>query len=235
MRTAIAYIRVSTEDQAREGVSLGAQEAKINAWALTNDYEVAAVHRDAGLSGGRADNRPALQRALKEAKEGTALVVYSLSRLARSTRDAISISEALEKAGADLVSLTERIDTTTAAGKMMFRLMSVLAEFERDQIAERTKMAMRHLRHQGIRVGHAPFGWRLGRDKRSLVAHEKEQWLIRLMQNQRSRGATYEKIAKGLEADGFRTKCGRRHWHPKVVWGILKAVRINEATLAVSR
>jgi site-specific DNA recombinase len=83
---------------------------------------------DAGLSGSRADNRPALQSALTEAcRRKAALVVYSLSRLARSTTGAIKISERLNKSGADLVSLSEHIDTTSAAGKMVFRLLAVLA------------------------------------------------------------------------------------------------------------
>ena len=101
--------------------------------------ELVAVHVDAGLSGAKAHNRPALQAALTDAcKHKAALVVYSLSRLARSTKDAIAISERLHKAGADLVSLSEKIDTTSAAGKMVFRMLAVLAEFERDIISERT-------------------------------------------------------------------------------------------------
>lgn len=76
------------------------------------------------------------------------LVVYSLSRLARSTTDAIAISERLAKSGADLVSLSEWIDTTSASGKMVFRMLAVLAESERDLVSERTKTAMAHLRRK---------------------------------------------------------------------------------------
>src|SRR5438445_303625 len=136
---AIAYCRVSTELQAHEGVSLEVQQTRIRGWCEVNGYTLAGVHIDAGLSGSRADNRPALQAALGEAcRTKAALVVYSLSRLARSTKDAIAISERLAKSGADLVSLSERIDTTSASGKMIFRMLAVLAEFERDQISERT-------------------------------------------------------------------------------------------------
>ena len=126
---AIGYVRVSTAEQAAEGVSLDAQRARIAAWAHANAAELTAVYTDAGLSGGRADNRPGLQAALDAACTAkAALVVYSLSRLARSTRDAITISERLDQAGADLVSLSEKIDTTTAAGKMVFRMLAVLAD-----------------------------------------------------------------------------------------------------------
>src|SRR5690348_16798834 len=108
---AVGYARVSTDMQASDGVSLDAQKAKIRAWCEANGYTLAGLHVDAGLSGCRSDNRPGLQEALAAAcKRKAALVVYSLSRLARSTKDAIAISERLAKNGADLVSLSERID-----------------------------------------------------------------------------------------------------------------------------
>src|SRR5262245_30722599 len=115
---AIGYCRVSTTEQAQDGISLAAQQAKIAAWCMAHDYQLVACHEDAGLSGSRADNRPALQNALRDVcQRKAALVVYSLSRLTRSTKDTIAISERLEKSGADLVSLSERIDTTSASGK----------------------------------------------------------------------------------------------------------------------
>ena len=134
--TAIGYVRVSTEGQAQDGVSLEAQRRKIEAWCAANGYTLLDIEIDAGLSGGRADNRPGLQRALTRAcTQKAALVVYSLSRLARSTKDAIAISDRLSKSGADLVSLTEKIDTTTAAGKLVFHLFNALSEFERNLTA----------------------------------------------------------------------------------------------------
>ncbi len=150
---AIGYARVSTADQADFGVSLDAQTEKIRGWSLANGYELVEVKVDRGLSGGRCDNRPALQEALKAVSRGDSLVVYSLSRLARSTRDTLMIAEALERRGADLVSLSERIDTTSSTGKMVFRMLAVLSEFERDVISERTSMAMAHLRSTGKYTG----------------------------------------------------------------------------------
>ena len=97
MKQAVGYIRVSTERQADEGVSLEAQKGKIAAWCAANGYELVTVYVDAGISGKRKDTRPELQNALKAIKKDTALVVYSLSRLARSTKDAISINEAIAK------------------------------------------------------------------------------------------------------------------------------------------
>ena len=198
MPEAFAYVRVSTAQQATDGVSLEAQRTRIQAWCDANGYRLATVHTDAGISGKRADNRPALQQALTAVCErrGSALIVYSLSRVARSTKDAIAIAERLEKSGADLVSLSERIDTTTAAGKMMFRLLSVLAEFERDLISERTTMAMAVKRANGQRIsGRLPFGFDLADDGIALVANDAEQATIRIIQDMRAAGKTIPKIA----------------------------------------
>jgi DNA invertase Pin-like site-specific DNA recombinase len=230
---AIGYARVSTDGQAADGVSLEAQQAKIQAWCEANGYSLTGIQIDAGLSGCRADNRPALQAALSEAcKCKAALIVYSLSRLARSTKDAIAISERLAKTGADLVSLSERIDTTTAAGKMVFRLLAVLAEFERDQVAERTKGALSHLRNQRKRIsGKIPYGYDLGADNKSLVPNPAEQNGIQLIQHLRAIGLGRRRIATELTKQGIPTKTGAS-WSPQAVGGILHRV---EAGRTVAR
>ncbi len=163
---AIGYVRVSTDEQAREGVSLEAQRAKVVAYCGLHGVALAETYADEGLSGKRADNRPGLQQAIAHACESHGvLVVYSLSRLARSTRDAIDIAERLAKSGADLVSITEKIDTTTSMGRFFFTTIAALAQLERDQISERTCMALAHKRSKRQRVsGHIPYGSRLADD-----------------------------------------------------------------------
>lgn len=208
---AIGYVRVSTSGQVEDGVSLDAQRAKIAAWAELNGYELTAVHVDAGLSGSRADNRPALQAALDAAcKQKAALVVYSLSRLARSTSDALGMSKRLDRAGADLVSLSERIDTTTAAGKMVFRMLAVLAEFERDQIAERTSSAMRFKASRGEFIGGAlPYGYDLGADSVHLVENEAEQLVVAEARRLRAAGLSLRAVAAELARQGFLSRTGK--------------------------
>lgn len=209
MATAIGYIRVSTEGQVQEGVSLDTQRAKIAAWCELNDYTLAAVQVDAGISGQSADNRPGLQTALAACRKGSALVVYSLSRLARSTRDTIEISERLNKVGADLVSLSEKIDTTTAAGKMVFRMLAVLAEFERDQISERTTTAMQFKKSKGERVGSVPYGYFLDGDNITLIEHPAEQDVIRQARELKASGLSLRAIATELNRRGFNARNGR--------------------------
>ncbi|MGK2857546.1 MAG: recombinase family protein [Thermoanaerobaculia bacterium] len=208
---AVIYTRVSTLEQAEEGVSIDAQRARAIAWAEANGYEVAGIHSDAGISGKKASNRPALQAALTEvcSKHGSALIVYSLSRLARSTKDAISIGERLEKAGCDLVSLSEKIDTTSASGKMVFRMLAVLAEFERDLVSERTRSAMAHKRSKGECIGQVPFGFRLAEDRVKLEWDQVEQDTLSDMHALRAEGWSWQRIAADLNARGITTKKGR--------------------------
>lgn len=213
---AVGYCRVSTEAQAVEGISLEAQEARIKAWAEANGYELVAIHVDAGLSGGKASNRPGLQASLTDAcRLKAVLVVHSLSRLARSTKDALSISERLDKAGADLVSLSERIDTTSAAGKMIFRMLAVLAEFERDQVSERTAAAMAHLKAQRKRVGAVPFGF--DEADGCLISNEQEQATLVRLKALRAKGMSYQAVANELNHAGIQTKNGRQ-WHGSTVF-----------------
>jgi site-specific DNA recombinase len=230
---AFGYIRVSTDGQAKEGVSLEAQESKIRAWCDANGYVLAGTFVEA-MSGGRADNRAQLQAALAEVcRAKGVLVVYSLSRLARSTTDAIAISQRLEKCGADLASLTERIDTTTAAGKMVFRMLAVLAEFERDQIKERTSAAMGHLRRKGVRISHkVPFGYDLANDGKTLVANSAEQAAIALMVQLRAAGRSLRETAAELEMRGIRTKAGGAWDHSAVRKILARSGKIGSVTKA---
>ncbi|MBF0428765.1 MAG: recombinase family protein [Magnetococcales bacterium] len=212
---AIGYTRVSTSDQAMEGVSLEAQEAKIRVWCDLNGYTLGGVFVDAGVSGKKADNRPELQKALAACSRNGALVVYSLSRLARSTRDTLEISDRLQRKGVDLVSLSEKIDTTSASGKMVFRLLAVLGEFERDQISERTSAAMQHKRSKGELVGAVPYGFSLDANGITLIQNATEQEVIRLAKRMRGDGSTLQKICDHLTKMGY-TPRGQR-WHPKSI------------------
>ncbi len=149
-------------------------------------------------------------------------MVYSLSRLARSSRDAIEIAERLARAGADLVSLTERIGTGSASGKMVFRMLAVLAEFERDLVSERTTAALAHKRRNGERTGGIPYGWELADDGVQLVAIEAEQAVLGEIQAMRNAGKSYRAIAAELTRRGVPTKQGRGEWLHSAVLGIVK-------------
>jgi len=220
-KKAMAYTRVSTDEQVRNGVSLEAQIASIEEWAEKAHIRLIQRFEDAGISGTGMRQRPALQDALRlSCGEKAVLVVYSLSRLSRSTKDTLHIAEKLDKAGADLVSLSEQLDTTSASGKMIFRLMAVLNEFERDQVSERTKAALHHKKAKGLVYSPIPYGFRRKGDR--LLPVEEEQSVIRQMLLFRSQGRSFRWIADYLINRDIPTKNGGK-WYPATVRGILRS------------
>ncbi len=216
---AVGYIRVSTEDQVQNGISLDSQRAKIEAWVTANDASLIGFFEDAGISGSRTENREGLVRALSLACERKAImVVYSLSRLSRSTRDTIMLAEKLGKAGADLVSLSEKIDTTSASGKMVFRLLAVLNEFERDQISERTAAALRHKKQQHRAYSPTPYGFDRVGD--TLVENDRERGVFEMIRSLRAQGQSLRQIAATLNEESIPAKNGGK-WYPSAVRSVL--------------
>jgi len=214
MRQAIGYIRVSTLEQANEGISLEAQQARIERWCEANDYQLAALYVDRGISGKRMDNRKDLQRALATLKKDMVLVVHSLSRLARSTKDALHLCDLIGKKKADLVSLSESLDTTTAMGRAMFQFIAVMAELERNLIAERTAAALAHKRKKGEVYSPVPFGFREIEGRLEVV--EAEALVVAEIKRQRQTGSTLVEIADYLNGQGIEGKKGGR-WYASTV------------------
>jgi site-specific DNA recombinase len=210
----IGYIRVSTQGQAEEGVSLEAQRAKIEAWCNLNDGELVAVFEDAGISGGSLKGREGLEAALKATGKGMALVTYSISRLARSTKDLLQIAEAIRGKRAGLVSVTEQIDTGSAMGEFFFTVMGAIATLERKVTGERTKMALAHKKANGEVYAATPFGFEAIEGR--LVEVKRESSIVAEILRQRQSGASLAFIASDLNARGIEGKRGGR-WYASTV------------------
>lgn len=135
------YARVSKA----EGQDTAAQVAALKAAGAETIFEDAA-------SGGRFD-RPSLQALLDTVGQGDVVIVWKLDRLSRSLMDLLRIMDRLDRAGAGFRSLTEAIDTTTPAGRMMMQMLGSVAEFEREMIRERTRSGLTHAREQGRKLG----------------------------------------------------------------------------------
>ena len=216
---AIGYVRVSTQEQAEEGASLEAQQDRIKAWCLANGYELVNVFIDAGISG-KGMNRQGLKDALAAVGKDSALVACSLSRISRSTKDMLTIAETLESKGADLVSLSERIDTTSAAGKMVFKMLAVLNEFERDLVSERTKAVLAHKKAKGEKYGTVPFGYREVDGR--LIEVQSELDILANIVLMRNQGKTLRFIAGYLNDQGIKGKSGGK-WYASTISYILKS------------
>lgn len=205
-RTIYGYVRVSTTRQRDEGVSLAAQRESIERWAAAQGATVGGMFADEGVSGGRMTNRPGVNAALDAVcKARGVIVVWNLSRLSRSVKDTMATVERLQKAGAEIVSLTESIDTRTAMGRAMIGMLAVFAQMMREQTGENTREAVRHLRASGRRhAHHAPFGFRFDEAGR-MVEDEREAWIVeRIRALVQDHGMAPTAIARELEAAGAR-------------------------------
>jgi site-specific DNA recombinase len=202
----VGYIRVSTEDQAREGVSLAAQRAKIDAYALVKDWRVVEVIQDDMTA--KHLRRRGVQRlvALVARRQVGAVIVYKLDRLTRSVKDLNSLVELFDKKGVALVSLQESLDATTASGRLMMKLLASVSQWEREVIGERTRDAMQHLKAQGQVYSRPVF------DDTATLAQ---------IHTRRASGATYQDIADELTAAGVPTVRGGA-WAPATIMGILR-------------
>ena len=225
MTQAVLYARFSPRPNPEECDSVEKQLERCRAYCAGHGYTVVTEHHDKDLSGGRADNRPGLQEAIVTACERKAvLVVYSLSRLARCTKDAIDLAERLSAAGADLAVIQENVNTRSPMGRFIFTLFSALAQLEREQIAERTSSAM--LRHQAkgrrmTRPDRCPYGWRPDpATPGHLVEDAEEQAAIARIQEEHRQGKGLRAIARALDRAGIG--CRGRRWSHSAVRSVLR-------------
>jgi len=222
----VGYIRVSTEQQANEGVSLEAQRTKLTAYAVALDLELVAVFEDAGLSA-KTLQRPGLAAALELLDAGGAdgLVVTKLDRLTRSVRD---LGELVERYFSDhfsLLSVNDAIDTRTAAGRLVLHVLAAVSQWEREATAERTRDALGQLRARGLRLGGEGLGWRRSEARddgghRTLERLADEADTITRIRRLNAEGRSLREIADIMETEGQRTKRGGR-WHATTIMRVL--------------
>ena len=220
MRTAV-YIRVSTDDQAREGFSIAAQREKLLAYICSQGWELAQVYADEGVSA-KDTNRPALNRLLADLRAGhiDVVLVYRLDRLTRSVLDLYQLLREFERHGVHFKSCTEVYDTTTAMGRLFITLVAALAQWERENLAERVKLGMGQMVRERKRPGGPPpFGYFLANGQ--LHPHPEEAKLVKAMFRQYALGYSPKQIAEEANRQGFRGKNGGR-WSPGAVLRLLK-------------
>jgi len=221
---AAGYLRVSLAKQVVNGVSIDVQQSKIEAYCQLKDIELVDVICDAGKSGAKS-SREGYQAVLGMCDRGEvdAVIVYSLSRFSRSTRDLLDFVDAyVMKMGIDFHSLSESFDTSTPVGRAMLKIMGVMNELEREQVGQRTSAAMQFKKENGEYTGgHVPFGKELASDGVTLIDNPDEQIIIGRIENLHTRGFSYNAIAKALNIDGYTTKTGKK-WTYKQVQRIVQ-------------
>ena len=161
------YIRVSTEDQAREGFSLGEQEEKLRQLCKYKGFEIFKVYKDAGISAKDMKNRPAFQTMLEDMKNGLInyIVAYKLDRVTRSVRDLEVLISTLEKYHCYLICDRADVNTSTANGRFFVRMLTVLSQLEIEIVSERTKFGLNGAIKAGHIPGKCPLGYYRNKDK----------------------------------------------------------------------
>lgn len=226
MTPAVAYLRVSTDKQVDHGVSLDAQREKLLAYAMLYDLELVAIEVDAGLSA-KTLERPALQSALRRLEKGEArvLVVMKLDRLTRSVRDlGVLVEKYFAKGKWELMSVSENINTQSAAGRLVLNVLGSVSQWEREAIGERTSVAMQHKASKGEYTGgEVPFGYRLGPDGVNVVPHDQEQAILDQIKTLRNAGMSLRGIGQELVAQGLLNRSGAS-WGPSTLKRVLDRV-----------
>lgn len=210
------YPRVSTEDQFRNGHSLGEQKERMLKLCDYKNYEVYKVYEDAGISA-KDMNRPAFQEMIQDIKDGkiNKIIVYKLDRLTRSIKDLEEICTFLEENNCSLESMCEDINTSTANGKFFIRMLTILAQLEIERTSERTKFGMIGAVKKGHFVGRAPIGY--DKQDKKLVINDIESEVIRRIFDLYIKGMAANAITKLLNEE----KALNRKWIPTLVDRIL--------------
>ena len=214
MKQAIGYVRVSTEEQARGGVSLAAQEKSIRTYCELRGFDLVDLVVDAGVSAGkRLATRPGGSTVANMARRGKvdAVVSYKLDLLFRNAADCLDQTAAWDKANVSLHLIDmggQAVDTSTAMGRFFLTVMAGAAEMERGLVSERTIVAMAHKRDRGERIsGQAPFGYTFDGD--DLIENLEEQAVLLDLHQLRRDGMSFQKIADELARRGVMTRTGR--------------------------
>jgi len=226
MERAIAYVRVSTEEQSKEGVSLDAQEQRVRAYATMRGLDLMTIYREEGVSA----KIPLRQRPeglkLVEAitrKKARHVVTVKLDRLFRNAGDALIQSEKWDKAKCALHILDmggNAIDTTSAMGRMFFTMAAGFAELERNLISERTRSALSYKKAERRVYCHiTPLGFDRQGDR--LVQNKEEMKTVRRILRLRANGLSMQAIADEMNQAGEATKRGG-NWHAVTIQKILR-------------
>ena len=208
------YIRVSTEDQAREGFSLGEQEEKLKQLCSYKEYEVFKVYCDAGISAKDTEHRPQFQEMIKDIKSGKInyIVAYKLDRVTRSVRDLEELISMLEKYNCYLVCDRDDVNTSTANGRFFVRMLTVLSQLEIEITSERTKFGL----NGAIKCGHLPGKLSLGFKKdgnKKTIIDESTSPVITRIYDLYLQGKSYQQITNILNEE----KVLNKKWYDSII------------------
>jgi DNA invertase Pin-like site-specific DNA recombinase len=240
----VGYVRVSTDEQARRGVSLGAQRKRLKGYALGLGMDLVAIKSDEGKSGKIAPRkRPGLLEALEMIRKGEAdgLLVLKLDRLSRTTRHVLDLVDECNRDRWRFISVDEQLDTGTAQGVLVVTILAALAQMERQQIGERTRFALDSIAREGrARSYRTPFGWHTAAgsdrvtagDHNPLVKNAPEQRILKRIVRMYRQGDGVRRIAGALNASNTGNPRTGGEWKPSTLAALLRTVERRELVAA---
>ncbi len=220
METGI-YVRVSTEEQAQEGFSIRAQEQKLKDYVHIKDWSIYKIYTDEGISGKDIKGRPAVKEMIEDVKAGRVknVLVFKIDRLTRSTADLIYMVDLFNEHDCAFNSLMESIDTQTASGRMFLKIIGIFAEFERENIIERTKVGVERKVREGYSLctATASFGYDRVKGEKIQAINEDESNIVRdIFEMFVDGGITLTDIARRLNLRDVSTKFNKTWSSTKV-------------------
>jgi len=205
------YVRVSTEEQVKEGYSIRGQEQKLKDYAGIKDWQIHDVYIDEGISGKNITARPEINRLIEDVKDGnvTNVLVFKIDRLTRSTSDLIFLVDLFNEYNCTFNSLMESIDTQTASGRMFLKIIGIFAEFERENIAERIILGRDRKVNEGYTLcSHTcSYGYDRPNGQKIQTINESEAQVVReIFDWYANQGVGMTEIARRLNRRGIPSK-----------------------------
>lgn len=212
------YLRVSTEEQKKEGLSIVAQKDKLYNYCKFKDWNVVMEYIDEGVSAGSIKKRPQFLQMIKDAKlkKFSTILIVKFDRAFRNTRDAIVTFEELYEEGIDFVSIAEDIDTTTPMGKFFFIIISAFAELERQMTIERNKAVREYKFNSGLSVSRVPFGYK------AIYKNKKEKKGVIGMVIDNSNNIVLDCFKMTADGIKYREICNKHKLNPQSYYNIIK-------------
>lgn len=213
------YLRVSTEDQVRDGFGLPEQKERLEFYCKCNDYEIIDYYTDAGISAKTGNHRPEFERMLEDGKNGkiNMIIAYKMDRLTRSMKDWEALMDYSKKYNVDLAFVNEKIDTANANGRMVSRIMMSVFQNEIERTSERTKDGLAG----AIKEGHIPHRACLGykhENKKLVIDHTTKNIIVRIFDLYHN-GYSYQKISNLFNEEQV---LGKTNWRDSTIVNILQ-------------